>query len=211
MGSPLQGFIQKMFFIVLLLLFAYVAAVPHQAAAPGSRSRVLAIPLPGAASHARIMSDLASGLTFRGHDVWLLVEKGEASRYSSFAVDTKADPKLIVYDTGVSETDWREGELGGAVATLSPGSKPAVGSASEVLDVFPFWGKAVPSLMPPAFSPFSHSFVSPLALTHLTGARKLRFSNSVTSVMTGFRVWAKQSEFLLKNETLALVKVRRAG
>ena len=55
--------------------------------------------------------------------------------------------------------------------------------------------------------PLSHRFTTPPSL----GARNLRFSKSLTSVITGFRVWSNQSETLLKNETLSLVKVWVGG
>jgi len=97
----------KMFFILLLLVLLACGPDNVRALSPHS---ILTIPLPGAQSHARIMFDVSAGLASRGHDVWILVDHGDAPRYSSFAAPAAASPKLITYDTGVSDEDWREGK-----------------------------------------------------------------------------------------------------
>ena len=95
-----------LFFLTLLLAFGD-ASVLH-----GKESRVLAVPLPGAASHSRLMWEVASGLAGRGHKVWVVVDLSDIPRFTSFMnAKNISNPQLIAYNTGISESDWRSGKI----------------------------------------------------------------------------------------------------
>jgi len=94
------------FFLILLLLSFGDAAVLR-----GKGSRVVAVPLPGAASHSRLMWEIAAGLANRGHTVWLVADQSDVPRFSSFMnTQNISNPKLVAYNTGISEADWRSGK-----------------------------------------------------------------------------------------------------
>ena len=91
-----------LFFLTLLFLFGDVVS---------QESRIIAVPLPGAASHSRLMWEIASGLAGRGHKVWLIVDSSDIPRFSSFMnAKNMSNPGLIAYNTGISEADWRSGK-----------------------------------------------------------------------------------------------------
>jgi hypothetical protein len=89
-----------------LFVFLLLLTLGHA----GTPPRLLTVPLPGAASHARLMWELSKAMVSRGWDVMILVENADLIHFSAALSVATELPKILTYDTGVSEQDWREGE-----------------------------------------------------------------------------------------------------